>query len=185
MCDPFYVFILMANLGKGYIVWDKTARIEFVKPGKGKVQAVFEISPVKIEQIRSEIDELGKNTYWFQTEVLDEAGEVVARVEKEIYVRKKQIQPQRSRNRMKYDWILFDADNTLFDFDAAAEAAFFSAFDQFSLPAQPHYFKQYLSINKAVWHEMEKGLITQQQVRGLRFRTIFLSRFSLRRPRSF
>ena len=33
MCDPFYMFILMENLGKGYIVWDKAATIRFKKPG--------------------------------------------------------------------------------------------------------------------------------------------------------
>nr|HAD52477.1 tetrameric acyl-CoA thioesterase [Algoriphagus sp.] len=25
MCDPFFMFILMINLGRDYIVWDKTA----------------------------------------------------------------------------------------------------------------------------------------------------------------
>ena len=90
MCDPFFVFILTTNLGKGYVVWDKSARIEFLKPGKGTVRAIFEISPVEIERIREEIDEIGKNTYWFQAEVHDEKGIRIARVEKEIYVRKKQ-----------------------------------------------------------------------------------------------
>ena len=30
MCDPFFVFILLNNLGAGYIVWDKAASIQFL-----------------------------------------------------------------------------------------------------------------------------------------------------------
>ena len=60
MCDPFFVFILLFNLGKEYIVWDKSASIDFVKPGKGTMRAVFEISPERIDEIREEINQIGK-----------------------------------------------------------------------------------------------------------------------------
>ena len=33
MCDPFFMLILVNNLGSGYIVWDKAATIRFKKPG--------------------------------------------------------------------------------------------------------------------------------------------------------
>lgn len=89
MCDPFFVFILMQNLGKEYIIWDKTATIRFRKPGRGKVTAVFQIAPAKIEGIRAEMQTKEKATFWFNAEVTNEAGEVVAEVEKEIYVRRK------------------------------------------------------------------------------------------------
>jgi hypothetical protein len=35
MCDPFYMLMLMSNLGRDYIVWDKAASIRFRKPGQG------------------------------------------------------------------------------------------------------------------------------------------------------
>jgi acyl-coenzyme A thioesterase PaaI-like protein len=89
MCDPFYVFIVTMNLGKNYIVWDKSASIVFLKPATGTILGVFEISKDRLADIRSEVDELGKNTYHFETELLDESGLVVARVSKEIYVRSK------------------------------------------------------------------------------------------------
>ena len=38
MADPFYMLMLLENLGSGYIVWDKAASIRFRKPGKGTVQ---------------------------------------------------------------------------------------------------------------------------------------------------
>ena len=89
MCDPFYVFIVTMNLGPGYIVWDKTAAIEFLKPARGTILAVFEIAKDHLESIRREVDQLGKNTYHFETELQDESGQVVARVKKEVYVRSK------------------------------------------------------------------------------------------------
>ena len=89
MCDPFFVFIVTMNLGRGYIVWDKSAAIEFLKPAKGTIRGVFEIDKDRLEEIRNEVDEMGKNTYHFEADLTDEAGVAVARVSKEVYVRSK------------------------------------------------------------------------------------------------
>lgn len=89
MCDPFYVFIILSNIGENYIVWDKTASIKFIKPGKGKVSATFEVSQDQLNNIVSDLEEKGKHTYQFSTQVLDESGGTVAEVHKEVYVRKK------------------------------------------------------------------------------------------------
>jgi acyl-coenzyme A thioesterase PaaI-like protein len=91
MCDPFYVFIITMNLGSGYIVWDKSASIEFLKPAKGTILGVFEIGKDHLEDIRSEIDEIGKKTFHFETDLINEEGQVVARVRKEVYVRSKAV----------------------------------------------------------------------------------------------
>jgi acyl-coenzyme A thioesterase PaaI-like protein len=88
MCDPFYVFIIAANLGNDYIIWDKSACINFVRPGKGKVQAIFEIPKEKLEEIKNEVD-TGKKNFFFETVVTDEKNKIVAEVQKEIYIRKK------------------------------------------------------------------------------------------------
>ena len=89
MSDPFFVFIVTMNLGKGYIVWDKSAAIDFLKPAKGTILGVFEIDKERLAEIQSEVDKLGKNTYHFEADLVDEEGLVVARVAKEIYVRSK------------------------------------------------------------------------------------------------
>jgi acyl-coenzyme A thioesterase PaaI-like protein len=89
MADPFFVFIITVNLGSGYIVWDKSAEIDFLKPAKGTILAIFEIGKDRIEEMRLEIDTLGKNTYHFEAELVDEAGQAVARIRKEVYVRSK------------------------------------------------------------------------------------------------
>ncbi|MEQ8925177.1 MAG: DUF4442 domain-containing protein, partial [Fulvivirga sp.] len=59
MCDPWYMFILTANLGRDYIVMDKTAAIRYKKPGKGIVRCTFELSQKRISEIRKEINEIG------------------------------------------------------------------------------------------------------------------------------
>ncbi|MDJ0761130.1 MAG: YiiD C-terminal domain-containing protein [Woeseiaceae bacterium] len=89
MADPFFVFIVTMGLGKHYIVWDKSAGIEFLKPAKGTITGVFEISPERLAEIRADVDERGKNTYHFEVDLTDESGQTVARVSKEVYVRAK------------------------------------------------------------------------------------------------
>ena len=89
MCDPFFMFILMENLGPGYIVWDKSARIEFLKPGRGTVRAVFHVSAEEVEAIKGIIVENGKAVRNYTVTVEDENGAEVARVSKEIYIRRK------------------------------------------------------------------------------------------------
>lgn len=89
MCDPFFVFIVTMNLGRGYIVWDKSAKIDFLKPAKGTILGVFEIDQDRLEEIRREVDAFGKNTYHFEADLVDAAGKAVARVSKEVYVRAK------------------------------------------------------------------------------------------------
>ena len=89
MCDPFFMLILINNLGPGYVVWDKAATIRFRRPGKGLVKATFHISQERIEEIRSQADAQGKVEPQFQARVMDSQGNVIAEVEKLLYVRKK------------------------------------------------------------------------------------------------
>jgi acyl-coenzyme A thioesterase PaaI-like protein len=87
MCDPFFMLILVEALGRGYVVWDKAATIRFLRPGRGTVRATFHIPLVRIEEIRAAADARGKVEPTFRVDVLNDAGEVVAEVEKLLYVR--------------------------------------------------------------------------------------------------
>ena len=89
MADPFYVFITTLNLGRGYIVWDKAAAIDFLKPARGTITGVYQISPEQLAEMRREVDAQGKATFRFETELNDADGEPVARVTKHVYVRSK------------------------------------------------------------------------------------------------
>ena len=88
MCDPWFMLILMRLLGNGYIVWDKAASIQFLRPGKGKVMATFYISSERENEIRAAA-ESGKVEPTFTVDVVDDQSQAVARVEKLLYVRKK------------------------------------------------------------------------------------------------
>lgn len=89
MCDPFFALILMEQLGRDYEVWDKSAQIGFVRPGRGRVSATFQIQPGKVAEIR-EAAEAGETVEpMFTVEVTDESDNVVARVTKTVHVRKR------------------------------------------------------------------------------------------------
>lgn len=89
MTDPFYMMMLMQNLGRDYIVWDKAAQIDFLKPGKCRLIAEFRFTDQEIEGIKGQISNGQK--YIFDKEVLvhDENGILIARIIKTLYVRKK------------------------------------------------------------------------------------------------
>lgn len=89
MTDPFFMFMVIENLGRDYIVWDKAATIRFKRPGKGRVTARFEISAERIQEIREAADRDAKVEPVFHVNVVDEDGAIVAEVEKTVYVRRK------------------------------------------------------------------------------------------------
>ncbi len=55
MADPFYMLMLIENLGRDYMVWDKAATIRFRKPGKGTVQAEFRLTEEQVRAIREKL----------------------------------------------------------------------------------------------------------------------------------
>ena len=90
MTDAFYMLMLMANLGRDYIVWDKAASIRYRKPGKGTVRAEFRLSDTQLDDIRERLKTLPTYEPRFTVEVKDELGTVIAEVEKLLYVRRKE-----------------------------------------------------------------------------------------------
>ncbi|MGM0769137.1 MAG: DUF4442 domain-containing protein [Pseudomonadota bacterium] len=89
MADPMYMLLLMRQLGSDYIVWDKSASIEFIRPGKGTVSAHFELPPERVEEIRAATAGGDKMLPEWDVDVVDATGELVARVHKVLYVRRK------------------------------------------------------------------------------------------------
>jgi acyl-coenzyme A thioesterase PaaI-like protein len=90
MTDPFYMLILIRELGSGFTVWDKAATIRFRRPGRGTVVARFEIPRERIEEIRREVEQKGRAEPDFTAEVRDSQGELVAEVDKRISVRRRE-----------------------------------------------------------------------------------------------
>ncbi|MDR3429876.1 MULTISPECIES: DUF4442 domain-containing protein [Silvimonas] len=89
MTDPWYMAMLMQNLGSDYYVWDRHADINFLSPGYGKVTAVFSLDDAQIDAIRAATANGDKHLAQFQVEIHDQTGKLVATVGKTVYVRKK------------------------------------------------------------------------------------------------
>ncbi len=89
MTDPFWMLLALNALGSAYYVWDKEGAIEFIRPGRGVVRADFDLTPAILDEIRRATADGGKYLHWFSTDVVDARGEVVARIRKQLYVRRK------------------------------------------------------------------------------------------------
>ena len=89
MTDPFYMLMLMMNLGSDYIVWDKAAHIDFKKPGKNDLTAEFAIGQDLLDKIISETSAGDKYIFDLPVDVVDEDHKIVARMKKTLYVRRK------------------------------------------------------------------------------------------------
>lgn len=89
MTDPFYMVMLIQNLGRDYIVWDKAATIRFLKPGVRTVRAEFRLPPERVAEIRAAADREYKVEPTFTVQIIDTEGVVVAEVDKLLYVRRK------------------------------------------------------------------------------------------------
>ncbi|MGZ5381049.1 MAG: DUF4442 domain-containing protein [Thermoanaerobaculia bacterium] len=90
MCDPHFVFIVVRQLGPGYLVWNKAASIEFLRPGRGPVRATFHIPPEKIAEIRAAADRGEKVEPVLTVEIAGDDGELIARVTERLWVKKKE-----------------------------------------------------------------------------------------------
>jgi hypothetical protein len=91
--DAFYMLMLIANLGRDYLVWDKAASIRYRKPGRGTVHVEFRLTDAQLDDIREKLKTLPKYEPVFRIDVKDEAGVVIAEVEKLLYVRKQDAPP--------------------------------------------------------------------------------------------
>lgn len=87
--DPIYLVMYTQLLGKDYVVWDKAANIEFIKPGKEALYADFNISEKELVQVKAEITSEGKTIRHYEVLLCNKDGEIHVRVQKTLYMRKK------------------------------------------------------------------------------------------------
>jgi acyl-coenzyme A thioesterase PaaI-like protein len=87
--DPVYMLMLIKNLGKDYIVWDKSACINFKKPGRTNLFARFLIDENELETIKKELAHARHVDRTYHVDLTDDQGRVHATVEKVVYIRKK------------------------------------------------------------------------------------------------
>lgn len=90
MTDPFLMIMLLHNLGRDYLVWDKSGSIEYVAPGRGTVYSHFLLTEERIAEIKAQAAAGDKVLPEFQVEVRHSNDDsLVALVRKTLYVRLK------------------------------------------------------------------------------------------------
>ncbi|MGN1083918.1 MAG: YjjG family noncanonical pyrimidine nucleotidase [Lachnospiraceae bacterium] len=74
---------------------------------------------------------------------------------------------------MKYDVLLFDADDTLFDFGRAMRTSLREAMEFLGIPFRPEYCTVYETLNTALWKQLERGEITKEALKKRRMAEFF------------
>ena len=86
--DPIFMIMLIQLLGREFIVWDKSAEIRFLKPGRTTLHATFKIEEEELEAIRKGT-EAGPVDRTYSVELVDAESVSHAAVTKTIYIRRK------------------------------------------------------------------------------------------------
>lgn len=73
----------------------------------------------------------------------------------------------------KYSTILFDADNTLLNFDLDERQALIKAMTEYGVPVSEENIRIYVDINKGLWKQLEKGEITKPELKRVRYKLFF------------
>lgn len=97
--DPMYMVMLINILGDDYVVWDKSANIQFKKPGKGKLTSEFIYTEDEINQIKQITATAGKYEFTKISSWIDAKGEVVSTIEKSVYVATKEYYRERKKQK--------------------------------------------------------------------------------------
>ncbi|NUU63457.1 YjjG family noncanonical pyrimidine nucleotidase [Paenibacillus agri] len=87
---------------------------------------------------------------------------------------------------MNYEVILFDADDTLYDYGMAESHALSHTFAHFGLPTGAQdYAASYQEINHALWKDLERGEISAAALRVERFNRLFTAHSLALDPEAF
>ena len=89
MVDPHLMLMLMQLLGGDYVVWDKAAQVAFVSPGKGTVKSKISIQEDELEEILHRTSSGEAYFPEFDIQVLNQNEDLVAKIRKTLYVRRK------------------------------------------------------------------------------------------------
>ncbi len=76
---------------------------------------------------------------------------------------------------MPYPWVIFDADNTLFDYDRAEKSALQITFRAHGLELDHEIYQTYRQINRSIWTLFETGEVSSQHLRVQRFEELALA----------
>ncbi|ATL68133.1 DUF4442 domain-containing protein [Nocardia terpenica] len=88
MTDPFFGMMAFGQLGSGYRVWNTTAEIEFLAPGRNTVRSTMLLPRELVDNIRRITEDGTKSITTHEAQITDSTGKLVARTRQQLYVRK-------------------------------------------------------------------------------------------------
>ncbi len=97
--DPYAMLMVMRQLGDDYVVWDKSARIQFKRPGTETLYARFRIPKETADELRLRADAENKFDWHYSLDLKDEDGRVYATVDKVIFIARKEWFKEREARR--------------------------------------------------------------------------------------
>ncbi len=83
------MMMLLKIFDKKHIVWDKSAHMHFIKPGREALFAEFHLPNQEIDAIEKELATVGKTERTYTVNLVTKSGEVCASCEKLLYIRRK------------------------------------------------------------------------------------------------
>ena len=87
--DPIYMVQLLNILGEDYVVWDKSANVQFKRPAKEDLFTEFVFTPDEILDIKKRVKFENEFTFMKVSDLKNKEGKLFCRIEKEIYVASK------------------------------------------------------------------------------------------------
>jgi acyl-coenzyme A thioesterase PaaI-like protein len=88
--DPIYMLMLIKNLGRDYVVWDKAATIRFKRPGKETLFAEFLLTQGELDEIKASLETRKSVDRIYNVELKDKNGKTHCIIEKTLYIAVKQ-----------------------------------------------------------------------------------------------
>lgn len=89
MCDPFWAILALERMGREYIVWDAAGAIDFLAPGRETVYAHFAFDNTLRDELAAATSDRKKHLRWLENDITTADGRVVARMQKQLYIRRK------------------------------------------------------------------------------------------------
>ena len=106
---------------------------------------------------------------WTTTQTTSTSSADEAQSENRAEPRRQPVSSLRQPPERAYRWIVFDADGTLFDFQAAERLALRQTLGFFHIDLTPEVHAAYRNISDALWAAFERGELSSQTLRVRRF----------------
>lgn len=97
--DPWFMVMILRQIGDGYVVWDKSARVYFKRPGTQTLYAKFRVSADEVAELKRTADEQNQFDRTFSIDLKDADGKVYATVDKVLFFARKDWYDERQKRR--------------------------------------------------------------------------------------